>query len=464
MSDLFVTDVGRAVARSALMPRTAAYFLDYFRDNLEKFYELLRQTAQIYDEQPERNPALDRLGSDLSFVLFHLCFCSPEYGDDDTEARRFLPYPLGDRRDGDRAIRLERFLAVRPWDREMLAVNGADICTDWILGEPLGVLEQRFDGLRGGMVHEVLRTVSSHLSGLGDILSAACSGTRENPDSANVEWMLADPRRLVVRLIRRIRQISIQSMYGVPEDILWMFDVVDSNGQPLIRRGLAMEFRRRKMRRLDDLLDYGRSDEFLQALQGVGGGRDARLPMDRIRQAASRGRLERTEAQLDRIEKLLPECEDVAIGYFDSYEKEFEEYMERCFRCLDFEIVGRDDSSKKRPRFPDFVIRVEGMVTLVVECKSSPNGKDIALGDATDVGGKSILHGLGEYYMITVCQKYVGTDVPRQIEADANFSVINAEDIALAMAFLKAKRITSNRFVGWLTTPGQPRAEELYFI
>ena len=54
MSDLFVTDVGRAVARSALMPRTAAYFLDYFRDNLEKFYELLRQTAQIYDEQPEK--------------------------------------------------------------------------------------------------------------------------------------------------------------------------------------------------------------------------------------------------------------------------------------------------------------------------------------------------------------------------------------------------------------------------
>ena len=66
--------------------------------------------------------------------------------------------------------------------------------------------------------------------------------------------------------------------------------------------------------------------------------------------------------------------------------------------------------------------------------------------------------------MITVCQKYVGTDVPRQIEAEANFSVINAEDIALAMAFLKAKRITSNRFVGWLTTPGQPRAEELHFI
>ena len=460
MSDLSITDVGKAVARSGLMPRTAAYFLEYFRDNLEQYSELLGRTVQTDDTQTERTSDLERLDSDLSFVLFHLCFCSPEFGDDETGARRFLPYPLGDRRDSERAIRLEEFLGVRPWDREMIAVNAADMCTDWILGEPLSVLEQRFDGLRGGMVLEMVRTVSSHLSGLGDILSAACSGNRDKPDSANVEWMLVDPRRSMFRLIRRIRQISIQSLIGVPEEILWMVDVVDSNGQPLIRRGLAMELRRREMRRLDDLLDYGRTDEFLQAL---GGGRDARFQMDRIRQASSRARSQRTEAQLDRIVKLLPECEDVLVGYFDSYGRDFESYLERCFRCLGFRIVGRDDDSNERARFPDFVIQVGGEEKMVVECKSSTSGKDIALGNATDVGGKAVLHGLIGSHLVTVCQKYVGTDVPRQIEAKANFSVVNAEDIALAMAFLKVKRITSERFVSWLTTPGQPRAEELFF-
>ena len=238
-----------------------------------------------------------------------------------------------------------------------------------------------------------------------------------------------------------------------------MVDVVDSNRQTLIRRGLAMEFWRREMRRLDDLLDYGRTNEFLQAL---GGGQDARLQMDRIRQASSRARTERTDGQLERILKLLPECGDMVVGYFESYEKDFEDYLERCFRCLEIQIVGRDNNKQRRSRFPDFVIQMGSETTIVIECKSSPTGKDIALGDATDVGSKATLHALNENHLITVCQQYVGTDVPRQIEAKANFSVVNAEDIALAMAFLKVNKISSERFVNWLTTPGQPRAEELF--
>ena len=52
--------------------------------------------------------------------------------------------------------------------------------------------------------------------------------------------------------------------------------------------------------------------------------------------------------------------------------------------------------------------------------------------------------------------------MPRLIELKANLSVINAEDMALAMAYLKSNTIVPERFVTWLTTPGQPRVEELF--
>ena len=460
MADLFVTDVGRAVARSSLTPRTAAYFLDYFRRNIDQVGDLFEQAELRSENQIQKLEALDALDADVSFILYHLCFCSPEFGDDFTDARRFLPYPLGDRRECNRAIRLQRYLAVQPWDLAMLAVNAADMCTDWIGGVPLADLEGRFEGLRGGMVRQMLQTASSHLSGLADILSAACSGTQETPDSEHVEWVLSDPRRVIFRLIRRIRQYSIQSLVGLPEDVMWMVGVEDSAGQPLIRRGLAMEFRGREMQRIEDLLDSGRRNEFLAA---SGGGQGAHSRMQRIRQAASKARSERTETRLDRIVKLLPECEEIAVGYFMSYEKEFETYFELCLECVEFQITGRDDDENRKPRFPDFIIQVGNAVTLVIECKSSVTGKDIVLGAATDVGGKAALHALNDNHLITVCQKYVGTDVPRQIEVRANLSVVNAEDIALAMAFLKAKRISKERFVSWITTPGQPRAEELFW-
>ena len=129
MSNILVTDVGRAVARSALMPRTAVYFLEYFRENIEQYSELLSRVVQTDDGQTSESSDLIELDADLGFVLFHLCFCSPEFGDEETAARRFLPYPMGDRRESERAVRLEKLLVVQPWDRAMLAVNAADMCT-----------------------------------------------------------------------------------------------------------------------------------------------------------------------------------------------------------------------------------------------------------------------------------------------------------------------------------------------
>lgn len=64
--------------------------------------------------------------------------------------------------------------------------------------------------------------------------------------------------------------------------------------------------------------------------------------------------------------------------------------------------------------------------------------------------------------MVTVCQQYVSTDVPRLIERASDLSVVNAEELAVAMSYLKLGFISNERFATWLTTPGQPRIDELF--
>ena len=235
MPDLTVTNVGRAVARSALMPCTAAYFLSYFQANVNTLAELLEEAPPTTVREAEDLSLLERLNTDLSFLLFHLCYCSPEFGDNEIKARRNLPYPLGVRRESDRITRLQNYLTVRPWDRNVLAANAADISADWISGVPLADLEARFANLRGGMIRDMLRTAASHLAGLADILVAASSPTTGTREASSFSWISGTQRRVLLRLIRRLRQCTLQSLAGIPDDILWMADITSTDGQPLIR-------------------------------------------------------------------------------------------------------------------------------------------------------------------------------------------------------------------------------------
>ena len=376
-------------------------------------------------------------------------------------ARRFLPYPLGDRRESERAVRLQRYLTVQPWDRDMLAVNAADIATDWILGVPLSDLESRYENLRGGMIRDMLRTASSYLGGIADILSAATSSGDPEGKSGVFAWCLGDQRAMVLRIIRRVRQYALQALVGIPDDILWMVDVVDSNGDRLIPRRLAVSRREGGLTRLEDLLDRGRTDLLVRVM---GRSQEVRTQIERIRQATERARLERTQRNRARIERRLPDCKPLVARFFQTREKEFEKSVEDCFRCLDIQVIGRDNDDQNKPRYPDFVVQLESGDTIVIECKSSQNGRDIGLKAATDVGGKAALHALATNHLVTICQKYVSTDVPRKIEAQANLSVINAEDLGLAMTYVKSKSISMDRFLNWLTTPGQPRVEELFAV
>jgi hypothetical protein len=236
-----------------------------------------------------------------------------------------------------------------------------------------------------------------------------------------------------------------------------MMEVVTTDGQPLIARSLAMQLRQAGLRTLESLLDQGRTNTLLEIL---GHKEIGRQRIARIRQAANQARLERTESHKDRIVARLPDCSALIAAYFSASGTTFEDRLNDCFFCLELNVLRRDDGAV--PRFPDFVVEIDTGTTIVIECKSNLNGKGVNLGDATDVGSKATAHGLDACHKVTVCQPYVSSDVPRLIESASNLSVVNSEDMAAAMAYLKAGTISKERFVTWLLAPGQPRGEELF--
>ena len=250
-------------------------------------------------------------------------------------------------------------------------------------------------------------------------------------------------------------------VHGVPEDVLWMRELRGQNGTKLMSRAVVMALRRHGLTTLEDILDGGRKDRFHQAMNMVNADKVQR---DEIRTASGLLRSSRTETRRDRIRKQLPECDNFICSFFDGREIEFEEYLNDCLECVGIRVVARDNNDGPS-RFPDFVLEIEGsegLDTVVLECKSKNASGEVNLGEATDVGGKALVHGLNRSPMVTVCQPYVSTDVPRNLKTSNDLSVVNAEDLAYALAALKLNNITAQRFKSWLTTPGQPTIDELF--
>ena len=194
MRKIFVTELGRTIAHSGLLPSTAHYFFDYFRTHIGALGELL--PAPVFDEEgcPQGSVG-DADHLDLAFILAHLCFTSPEFGGGNVPARRRLPYQLDGWRENARAERLDFLLAVRRGDFDAPAVNAAGLTLDWISGVPIIDLEQQFDGLRAGVLHEMYRTLVGYLRGMADILAGMVAASDAGQLDRDYAWV---PKRRAV--------------------------------------------------------------------------------------------------------------------------------------------------------------------------------------------------------------------------------------------------------------------------
>lgn len=438
------------------------FFIEFLMEKRESIFNLLPHAFNISDwkETQVDEEGLEKSERSLSFVLSHLAFSSPEYGETETPAQRFLPYMITDTwRETDTALSVEKFL-VQSLKRDAGAANATELALDFSEGVPLSDLEDRFEGLTSGMIHGFLRDHVTHLKGLADIIDVISGGQLPSDHQYVARMITSDSDRVSLRrVVRHIRVRIMQMVLGAPEDVLWMRELRGENGSKLISRAVVMSLRAHGLKTLENILDGGQQDKFHQAMNKLGAGK---LQRDQIRTAAETHRINRTEARRDRIRKQLPQCDNLIGNFFASRGRDFEDSLNECFECVGFKVKARDDEGGSS-RFPDFVMEIENADgDVVVECKSKDGYGEVKLGEATDVGGKALTHGLNRFPMVTVCQPYISTDVPRNLKTTKDLSVVNGEDLAFALVALKLKKITSQRFKSWITTPGQPTLDELF--
>jgi len=460
---LTVTDLGQAVARSGLQPKSANFFQNYLTQYRDHLLGLLPPSVPLEGlEQQQENPDWSVQDSDLVFLLSHLIATSPEYEDRDT-TRRFLPYPLEVWRESNRAIRHQAILSIQPWDAGITAVNASDIVADWVQGGSMRDFELSFGDdrrpLTGGQITGVLRDLAAFMSGLGDILEALTATTNAHLPTILPLVPTDGIRRELRRLLRRIRQLARQITVGIPEDVLWMLELDNANGEPLLKRSEILALYQHGITSLEDLLGAGKVADFNEAMTEVNVPQEKRAT---IREAARASRVKRTDQIKGRLLKDLGpiQCQGLINTYFTSRGTVFEDAVASCLDCVEITILERDGDDQLR--FPDFVVDIIENSPVVIESKSKEGDREVPLGEATDVGGKAAAHGLNRHPMVTICQPYVATDVPGKIKRAQDLSVVNAEDFAQVLAALKLGRITKERFYDWITTPGQPRFDDLF--
>ncbi|WP_411901785.1 hypothetical protein [Methylorubrum thiocyanatum] len=431
---LIVTQGGRAVARSGLLPVSADELIGYVSRNAEPLVDLLRKCAD--------GTAVNC--DDFAFVMSHAAYSCSEYGGRDLGAKRYLPYQLLESPLRGPYAHLRGYMFVPSEDD---AINAATLATRWVAGENIRNIENSF-GIRSGALTSMFSEAANILRGLSDVLFAVTSP--QDPDYLPTSVDL-NATSWISEVIGSIRRLAFRLDVGLPEDVLWMSTLM-SDGSPLLSRAQIMTLRSNDFLSPDNILDTGKFPALMAAL-----GRPSTQTTALAQQVQASVRSwrvdERTRLAASQIKRLPADCKHVVQKFYRSREKEFEDSLEEIFSCIGITIDSKDDGSKSS--YPDFVTTALPHRVVSIECKSKTVGDSVTFSDATDVIRKASVNGLEDSFKVTVCQPYISPDVVRKLVNCRELCVVNAEDLAEAFVRLKLGKITIESFSDWLQRPGQ---------
>jgi len=221
---LHVTEVGRMVAFSGLLPDTAYYLLDYLARRGTELCALVPN-----GEQQPGDP------SQLNYCLLNACLTAPEFSG--MQRTRFIPYGFAAVIQNDFVERYATNLAEPQWPAYREAANASALFMDWLEGVPVHLLEGRFSDVRAGTIKNLCREVVWVLSGLSNILAAA---TRPNLSTGErPSCMRALPMAAVTslrRLLTPVRLLAWRLHEGLPPAVLWMTELKTSTGGRAVTR------------------------------------------------------------------------------------------------------------------------------------------------------------------------------------------------------------------------------------
>ncbi|WP_024929582.1 DEAD/DEAH box helicase [Methylophilus sp. OH31] len=448
---LVATPVGKSVGHSGLLPETCTFLLNY----------LARKSDVLASCLPSNESQGDI--AKLSFLLFSACLCSPEFRvQGNTKPTRFLPFPLEEPTLFNPS-QYAQDLAEPIWQSDVMPINAAMICREWMDGAEVRKLESYCKSLSAGMLFEMFRNLGWILQGLSSIITAA--------SDKRVDFSLR-PRVLqdstfnfdsLAKLPRVIKRLSFRVAEGLPDDVLWMMALNVPGSQFKLSRSDVLSLKSANFNTPEKVMlgnaaaDAIRNETFKNAKPSP------QAKSNWLRDACRGWKTVHRQKASERHKRRASKCSrpELVDRYYSAKGVEFERVFEEILSFLGIKFERLDDKTKTGA--PDYLLLLQDSSPLVIEIKTKENDGLVDYNKAVEVLAASEIHGYKNAFCITLCHPGVDPSVPMVIVDCGRLSVVESHDLSEALMRICENSLTQSQLWQWLATPGQALAADLPF-
>jgi hypothetical protein len=444
MTRLYVTEVGKQIALSGLLPETAHYLLSY----------LSRHEAPLCAMLPQEGRGPGDLDG-LNYCLLNACLTSPEF--ESASATRPVPYGFDETTDNAPVKRYAPNLAEAPWEGHRKAANATTLLMEWLDGVDLGALEGTYPALRAGNIQALCRDLAWCLSGLANLLAAATrANLSPNERPACMRELTPQALKNLHRLPSFLRLLIRRLMAGLPTPALWFAELETPTGERAVSRAEAIGLHQAGLSALEELYRTSRWKDLVQLLAALGAPKpEARAAELQALARAWHGK-RRERAFQHQSRRLAPEDQPLLTAFYESREKDFEAAFEALMTRVGLRYTLFD--VRGRPGAFDYLLHIDGRPDVILECKTKQGENLVDLNAARTVLGSAAQYNYGETFCVTLCQPGVDPNVLESLQACTRLCIVETHDFAEALTRLLKHSLTPQAFHDWLTQPGQATA------
>lgn len=445
------TPVGKAVGYSGLQPSTSIFLLQYLAVKADSLIACL-PTSGYGGDVPK-----------LAFLLFSACLYSPEFRPfSDTQPTRILPFPLGKDYLFDPS-HYANDLIEPAWQTDIMPINGAKLCIDWMDGAEIRYLESVLPSLSAGMLRELFHNLSWVLQGLSSLTTAASD--RRVPVALRPR-VLQDAKinlDALLKLPRIIRRLSYRLSEGLPDDILWMTNL-NSPGAPFyLNRGEMIALRARGYAVPEKAMQGSAEADAVRFAVFSAAKPTPQVKANWFRDLCRNWKTQQRQLSAERHKKRASRCPrgELVERYYSVRGNEFEQVFEKILNHVGIIFERLDDKTKTGA--PDYLLMLENCPKLVIELKTKDGDKLVDYNRAVEVLAASEIHGLKDIFCVTLCHPGVDPSVPMVITGCGRLSVVESSDLGEALLRLCERSLNHGQLWQWLASPGQALAADLPF-
>lgn len=445
---IHVTDVGKQIAISGLMPVTAHQLLEYV---VSKYSDL---TPLIQKDGNGQVPGRDI----FDFCLLFAALSSSEFTG--LSANRYLHWGLSDPVTNSMADNHSNLLIHYPWQGYLSSANAAKLMLDWINGVSMPNLEGQFEALRAGKIQGMAKEASWCLSGFAEILAAATKNNLSDSERPiPLRAINGDAIEAIKRIIPAIRLLAWRLNVGFPAEILWMSEIKTDAGKMAVTRSEAVALYNAGLFSYTDLRQRNNWQSMIQALLSAVV-RNTQSRAQEIQRLAHSWHERVREKTREKLIKQSPEANDIICNFFDSREMPFQRAFENLLNFAGISFTLFDDGT--RPGAFDYILHIPERSDFIIECKTRQENSLVDLGDARTVLGAASQYGYDETFCATLCNPGINPDILADFSDCSRLAILEAHDIATALIRVATQKLTPQGFHDWIVQPGLVKAENIY--